>query len=109
MKKSIEMKAVEQLSNAISDIRFEDSLFAMELQKQPPKIQRKMMKLFLTVCKFWGIDWKFDNHINKDMEVVQLAESISAHYGEALDESQSPVVEWYQAKYEEAINLDEYR
>jgi hypothetical protein len=109
MKKSIEQKAVEQLSNAISDIRFEDSLFAMELQKQPPKVQRKMMKLFLTVCKFWGIDWKFDNHINKDMEVVQIAESISAHYGEALEECQSPVVEWYQTKQEEAVNLDEYR
>jgi len=105
MKKSIEQKAVEQLSNAISDIRFEDSLFAMEVNRQSPKTQRRFMELFLTICKFWGIDWKHDNHTNKDLQVTQVAESISAHYGDSLDECQTPMVEWYQTE-EKAVKLD---
>lgn len=105
MKKSIEQKAVEQLSNAISDIRFEDSLFAMEVNRQSPRTQRRFMELFLAVCKFWGVDWKHDNHVGKDLQVTEIAEGISAQYGEALDECQSPVVEWYQTNGK-AVKLD---
>ncbi len=111
MKKSVEIKAVEQLSNAVADVRFEDSLFAMELHKQPVKVQRRVMKLFLTICKFWAIDWKFDNNTNKDEQVLLLSESINATHGDniekILDECQTPMVKYYNDN-EGVVNLDEY-
>lgn len=113
-KKSKEQATAEKLVEAVSDIRFEDSIFALEINQQPPKIQRRIMKLFLTLVKFWGVDWKYENYHLKDNDTVEISEAIDTLFlhegaGERLiDGYESPMVKWYSTKNEEVVKLDEY-
>jgi hypothetical protein len=116
MAKEAESKAVEKLVESIADIRFKDSSFAANVLKQPPNIQRRIMKLFLTLVRFWGVDHKYIYNIHKDEDVAELAWHIDKNsmgtnsLGEQiLDGKQSPMIEYYNNYYEEqeAIKLDE--
>lgn len=113
MKKSSEIKIAEQLVEAVADVRFQDSIFAMEINRQPPKIQRRIMKLFLTLVKFWGVDWKYENYHLKDNDTVEVSETIDSLLlqdgtGKSLiDGYEPPVVEWYSRK-EQVVKLDEF-
>jgi hypothetical protein len=113
MKKSKEQVLAEKMVEAVADIRFQDSLLALEINRQPPQIQRRIMKLFLTLVKFWGVDWKYENYHLKDNDTVEISETIDTILlqdgaGKSLiDGYQPPVVEWYSTK-EQAVNLNEY-
>lgn len=114
MKKITEDKAVEKLVESIADIRFNDSTFALSVLKQPPRIQRRIMKLFLTMVRFWGVDHKYVYHIHKDDDTAEVAYHIDrtsigpgSVAEQILDGSEPPVVE-YNYNETEAVNLDNY-
>jgi len=115
MAKRDEEKAVERLVDSISDIRFQDSDFAMNVMKQPPNIQRRIMRLFLTMVKYWGVDYKYYNYHNKDNDTVEVSSVIDITVldegpgKDILDNYEPPVVQWSNYKYDEtAVNLDDY-
>lgn len=114
MAKRNEEKAVEKLVDSISDVRFQDSDFAMSVMKQPPVVQRRLMKLFLTLVKYWGVDWKYENYHLKDHETVEVASVIDItmlDYGPGkniLDNYEPPAVKWETKYREEAVDLSEY-
>lgn len=114
MAKRNEEKAVERLIDSISDIRFQDSDFAMNVMKQPPIIQRRIMKLFLTMVKYWGVDWKYENYHLKDEETVEVSSVIDFTVLDAgagkniLDNYEPPSVKWSNKYEEKAIDLSEY-
>ncbi len=73
-----EEKVLNKLIDGVSDTRFQDSIFAMALNNQPPKEQRRVMKLFLTAVKFWAVDYKYSNYQLKDEDTIQTAEMINS-------------------------------
>ena len=73
-----EEKVLNKLIDGVPDTRFQDSIFAMALKNQPPKEQRRGMKLFLTAIKFWAVDYKYSNYQLKDEDTIQTAEMINS-------------------------------
>lgn len=98
--RSREQKALDKLVDQIADIRFQDGNFAYTVMNQPPKVQRKLMRIFLHLIKYWAIDAKHFNYHLKDEETVQTAGLINtAIEGESaperiLDNYEPFVVNW---------------
>jgi 2C-methyl-D-erythritol 2,4-cyclodiphosphate synthase len=98
--RSREQKAVDKLVDEIADIRFKDGNFAYTVMNQPPKVQRRLMRIFLHLVRYWAIDAKHYNYHLKDEETLQTAEIINeAIEGEQaseriLDNYEPLVVSW---------------
>jgi hypothetical protein len=84
--RSREQKAVDKLVDEIADIRFQDGNFAYTVMNQPPKVQRKLMRIFLHLVKYWAIEAKYYNYHLKDEETLQTASIIN----EAVEGEQAP-------------------
>jgi hypothetical protein len=105
--RSREQKAVDKLVDSIADIRFQDGNFAYMIMGQPPKVQRRFMRLFLHAIKYWAVDWKHENYHLKDEQSVQLAGLINTvveddpNFVAIIDKYEPPVVEWNNNKGEQ--------
>jgi hypothetical protein len=105
--RSKEQKAVDKLVDSISDIRFQDGNFAYMIMGQPPKVQRRFMRLFMHAVRFWAVDWKHENYHLKDEQTVQLAGTINQvieddpNFIAILDNYEPPVVQWSNNKGEQ--------
>jgi len=75
--RSREQKTVDKLVDEIADIRFRDGNFAYTVMNQPPKVQRKLMRIFLHLIRYWAIDAKYFNYHLKDEETLMTAEIIN--------------------------------
>ena len=75
--RSREQKAVDKLVDSIADIRFQDGNFAYMMMNQPPKVQRRFMRIFLHAIRYWAVDWKHENYHLKDEQTVQTAGMIN--------------------------------